>query len=71
MIWACLPVVHHEKCSRVKFEAICLTATAWPKLGRAKEQLPQTQHQTYNRKSENEKDQGVAVIHLKSRCQPD
>lgn len=45
----------------VKFEAICPTAKAWLKLGRATAQSPQTYQEIYNRMIEREKNEGVAM----------
>lgn len=45
----------------VTFEAICLTAKAWPKLGHAAGQWSQAHQQVYYRMAEKQKNQRVAM----------
>lgn len=59
------------KYSRVEYEAICLTAKAWIKLGRSSGQYSQAQQQICSRMEEKEKNQGVAVAQYKFKAQPD
>ncbi len=62
----CIP-----KYSRVKFEAIHLTAKAWPKLGDSTGQWSQAHQQIYSRTTEKVKNKGVANPQSKSRPHPD
>ena len=86
MIWACSAATGPEHLAvteltmnssvyqsifRVKCVAICLTDKVSLKLGRTTGQRSQTQQQIYNRMSEKEKNQGVAMTQSKSRLQPD
>lgn len=61
VILLCIP-----KYFRVKCKDICLTAKVWWKLGHSTRRWSQTQQQIHNRMAEKEKDQGVAIVYLKS-----
>jgi len=57
----------------VKCEAICPTAEAWKTETESchRTTIPKTQQQIYNRMTEKEKNQGVAITQTKARPEPD